>query len=607
MSIFRKLGHNNVSYTSPQYRQGDTLQQVGSVFGSQLTTGTFFYLTKGFVAKRGLATQGDFDDDDGVDIDVLDTSISASDEETGDEYLKQKKSHSRTSTQQTNTYQDDEDHLDGEDLDELVSSPLDMVSDSLEEGTGNQKRPLWMRLEEAAGKKSTTLRDVFDEWTAEGNSISRAVIIFTITVLRKRRKFWRALEVSDWVMTEKPFELTDMDYGTRVLLISKVQGSQKAADYFATIPKEFKTAMTYSVLVTAYVEQNKEKEALSLIQEVERLGLGHRTYMYNQLLYLYKKNGLMAGVAEVLQTMDKKNVEPDVHTYNIILDVRARKGDTDGMEKVWARVKEDKNVEPDAATFAVLAKGYIKAGLLEKAEKAVKEVEESPFRKKRAVNLLLLKLYGLIGKEDDLERIWGVVIRGQKVGIADYVAMIRSLGKVGNSARAEDIFEEMQDKISNLSVHHYNALLSVYASLGRTQKGENVLKQIARAHLTPNPATYHELVHMYLKAGQEEKAMEVLSKAQKASRASIRRRPQYATFHTALEWFAGNGDVKNAEKVVRDLKSAGYMCSYRSYVTLLKAYENGRMSPYGILDRLRADNVIPNQHIRKELKKLDGT
>lgn len=595
------------------------MQQVGSVFGSQLATGTFFCLTKGFVTKRGLATQGDVDDEDDAEIDLWDTSMSeedasdvlSSDEETGDKDLKQKKPHVRTSTQQTNTHQDDEDDpdtADGEDLDELrVSSPLDMASDNLNEGTGVHKHPLWMRLEEAAGTKSTTFKDVLDEWSAEGNPTGRAVIIFTITVLRKRRKFWRALEVSDWVMTQKPFELTDMDYGIRVHLIAKVQGAQKAADYFATIPKELQTAMAYSILVTAYVEQNKEKEALSLIQKVEQLGLGHRTYMYNQLLYLYKKNGVMAGVAEVLQTMDKKDIEPDVHTYNIILDVRARKGDADGMEKVWARVKEDKNVEPDAATFAILAKGYILAGLHEKAEKVVKKVEESPFRRKRIVNLLLLKLYGLIGKEEELERIWGLVTRGQKVGMADYVAMVRSLGKVGNSARAEDIFEEMQEKISDLSIHHYNALLSVYASLGRTQKGESLLKQIARARLIPNAATYHELVQMYLKAGQEQKAMEVLSKAHKASQASIRRRPMYATFQAALEWFAEKGDVKNAEKVLRDLKSAGYVCSYRSYVVLLKAYEKGRMSPYGILDRLRADNIIPNQHIRQELKKLDGT
>eukprot|EP00250_Pteridium_aquilinum_P007807 c17453_g1_i1 orf=151-2136(+) len=590
---------------------GITLLPIKSFFGAHLASGTFFCGTKRFSTKRGLATQGDFDDGDDLEVDVSESDASdlSSDEDTIDKDPNRKKQH-RTASQMHAHHEAEEDIdlADAEGMDDelRVSSLLDSAVDKSTDETGDQARPLWMRLEEASVKKST-LQDVFDAWTAEGNPLCRAVIIFTITVLRKRRKFWRALEVSDWVLTQKLYELTDMDYGIRVELIAKVQGAHKAADYFATIPKVFQTSMAYSILLTAYVEQNKEKEAVSLLQKVEKLGLGHRTYMYNQLLFLYKKNGLMAGVAEVLQTMDQKNVEPDIYTYNIILDVRARKGDADGMEKVWARVKEDMNVEPDAATFAILAKGYITAGLYEKAEKVMKQVEHSPFRRRRVVNLLLLKLYGQLGKEEELERVWGLVTQGQKIGIADYVAMIRSLGKVGNASRAEDIFEDMVEKVDNLSVHHYNALLSVYASLGRTQKGESLLKQIAKASLNPNAATYHELVLMYLKAGQEHKAMEVLSKAQKASLSSIRRRPLYASFQAALEWFAEKGDVKNAEKVVRDLKNAGYLCAYRSYIVLLKAYENGHMSPYGFLDRIRADNVIPNQLIRKELKRLDGT
>lgn len=541
-----------------------------------------------------------------------DFSEDSSDNEPRNEKLQDTKAFPRTSAQQTTTHQNDEGDLNSDeeedsDTELQASSPWEMAPSPSKEGMGDKKRPLWMRLDEAAAKKSVTLQNVFDEWTAEGNPISRPVIIYTITVLRKRQKFWRALEVSDFIMTDKPFELEDMDYGIRVELIAKVQGAQKAAAYFLTIPKDFQTSMVYSMLLKAYVEQNKEKDATNLIEKAERLGLSHRTYMYNQLLYLYKKNGLMTGVAEVLQLMDQRNVQPDVHTYNIILDVRARKGDADGMAKVWAQIKEDENVEPDAATYAILAKGYIQAGLTEKAAEVVKKVEESPFRRKRVVHLLLLKLYGQIGDEEELERIWGLVNRGAKVGTADYVAMIRGLGKVGNSARAEDVFEEMEERMGKLTVHHYNALFSVYANLGRTQKGESLLKQLARACVTPNAATFHELVQMYLNARQEEKAMDVLAKAQKASQSSIRRRPQYVTFQAVLEWFAQNGNVKNAEKVVRDLKLAGYLCSYRSYVTLLKAYENGRMSPYGLLDRLRADNIIPNHFIRMELKKLDGT
>lgn len=65
----------------------------------------------------------------------------------------------------------------------------------ISEGTGDTKRPLWMRIQEATGNTSLTLRKIIDDWIGEGNPISRAVVIYTITVLRRRKKYWRALEV----------------------------------------------------------------------------------------------------------------------------------------------------------------------------------------------------------------------------------------------------------------------------------------------------------------------------------------------------------------------------------------------------------------------------
>ncbi|KAH7373618.1 hypothetical protein KP509_17G065300 [Ceratopteris richardii] len=396
-----------------------------------------------------------------------------------------------------------------------------------------------------------------------------------------------------------------MDYGIRVELIAKVQGASRAADYFATIPKAFQTAMVYSILLTAYVEQNKEKEALKLLQKVEKLGLGHQTYMYNQLLYLYKKNGVIAGVAEVLKTMEEKRVEPNIYTYNLILDVRARKGDICGMEKVWDQIKANDALEADAATYSILAKGYMIAGRFDKAEKMAEKIGQSPFSKKRIVHLMLLRLYGDLGKEDQLDKIWNSLCQGPRIGRADYVTMIRSLGKIGSIERAEDLFDEMEEKIGNLTVHNYNSLLSVYARAGKVQRGEHLMKKMAKAKLQPNTGTYHELVQMYLKAGQEQKAMEILEK--RSTGRFSKNRLLYSTYQAALECFAEKGNVKEAEKVVRDLKLAGYSCAYRSYIVLLKAYENGFMSPYGFLDRLQSDKVIPNNEIRQKLKKLEGT
>ena len=93
---------------------------------------------------------------------------------------------------------DEEDLVNDARCDDLrARSLLDMEAyKDISKDTGDTKRPLWMRIQEATGNTSLTLRKIIDEWIDEGNPISRAVAIFTITVLRRRKKYWRALEVS---------------------------------------------------------------------------------------------------------------------------------------------------------------------------------------------------------------------------------------------------------------------------------------------------------------------------------------------------------------------------------------------------------------------------
>lgn len=487
----------------------------------------------------------------------------------------------------------------------MAGNLLDLATNEVGKLSGDRGQRLWFRVQQAETDESYSFKAVISSWVAEGKPVSHAEVILTITILRKQLKYKRALEVSYWILTEKPFDLTDMDYAICLDLIAKVHGVQKAVDYFATIPKAFQTAMAYSTLLTVYVENNMEREAVGLVQKAEKLGLGQRTFMHNKLLHVYRKNGKMKRVDELLKVMDEKKIEPDVYTYNIILDIRAKRGDAAGMEKWWKRIENDKQVSPNAATYCILARGYVVAGLLDKAEKATKQAEISPFRRKRLVYRMLLKLYAQLGKSDELERIWGLLTNGFKIIMGEYIIMIESLGKVGKVERAEEIFEKMIDKLGTKRLKQFNALLSVYSNQGMLEKAEDLVQKISKTSFRPNPSTYHQLIKMYVKAGKEEKAKQTLLKAQKENRTSVRNVPWYTSFQVLLEMYAEKGDVQNAEKVIKSLKNAGYSCSFRSYCTLLKAYTKAEITPYGFLDRLRGDGAIPNAYIRSELEKIN--
>lgn len=578
--------------------------------------------------KRGLAAQSGVKDQDeetfGSESDesLLDGGFSdgfSSDKDLTDEDLGSNTQQGRMPTppDDNGDLEADEDGEDalsndisntGEKVDHLmVGSLLDMAIYDIVKDAKEQNRDLWLRLGQAADRNVNSVKAVMDIWVQEGNAMSRTLLSFIIIRLRRQMKHRRALEISDWIMTEKPFELTDMDYAIRVDLIAKIHGLWKSVDFFAMIPTSFQTSMVYSTLLAQYVEHNKDRSAAKLVQKVDKLGLGEQTFMYNQLLFLYKKNGNMNKVAETLKFMEEKNIEPDVCTYNLILDIRARKGDVIGLEKVWKRLESNNIVEFDAASYYTLARGYATAGLIDKAVKAAKEVEATPFRSKRVVYQMLLKLYAQLGKADEVERMWHLLSNSTKLLMDDYSIMIESLGQTGEVEKAVEIFEEMVSKVGIKRLHQYNALLSVYANNGSIRKGEELYKKISKSFFSPSPSTFHHLIQMYAKAGKEEKAMKSLLEAKTVLRSSFRHVPWYASYQAVLEMFAEKGDVKNAEKVLQDLKEAGYPIAYKSYCALLKTYSKAEVPPYGFIDRMYADNVLPNPHIRKELKKLNGT
>lgn len=554
--------------------------------------------------------------DDSIDKDLLDEHVSAqkqqatdcspSDDEHGFGETKDNAEELHIPNQEGDFYEEVK-ITDGAGEPLMPRSLLDLaVEDIVQEGS-EQGQFLWQRFKKAAANRHLfTCKAVINSWLAEGNVASRPAIIYTIIVFRSWKKNKRALEVSDWVMTEKPFELIEMDYAIRMDLIGKIDGVKKASRYYTDIPKPFQTTMVHSVLLAAYVEKNMEKCAEKLLSRAKQLGLSQQVFLYNQLMLFYKGRGKISTVADILKDMDEHGVDADLYTYNIILDLRARKGDIAGMRNVWKMLGKDKKLKPDAASYAILARGYINAGLHGKAESAIKQVESSPFGRKQMTYRWLLKLYAQLGRADDLERVWDLLTHVSKACVDNYSIMIESLGKAGEIERAEEMFKEVVDKLGIKRVHQYNALLSVYLSHGMIQKAENLVKQMSDS-FNPGSSTYHRLIELYAKTGNEKKVMETFRKAQEASKTFSSHKPWYASYLTILEMFGEKGDVENAEIIIKDLRAARYPCGYNMYNALLKAYVKANRTPYGFIDRMRADGAIPNSHIRSELYKVDGT
>ncbi|KAJ7976602.1 Pentatricopeptide repeat-containing protein, mitochondrial [Quillaja saponaria] len=249
-----------------------------------------------------------------------------------------------------------------------------------------------------------SVQTALDKWLKEGKDLTREEILQAMLNLRKRRMYGRALQLSEWLEQNKHLDFEERDYVSRLDLIAKVRGFQKAEQYIQKIPKSFRGELMYRTLLANCVVNNNLKKAEELFNKMKDLELPVTTFACNQLLILYKRTD-RKKIADVLLLMEKENVKPSLLTYKILIDTKGQLNDITGMDQIVETMKAE-GIEPDLQIQAILAKHYASGGLTEKAEAVLKEMEGGNLKENRWACRSLLPLYAELGKDDEVGRIW---------------------------------------------------------------------------------------------------------------------------------------------------------------------------------------------------------
>ncbi|XP_043693741.1 pentatricopeptide repeat-containing protein At1g80270, mitochondrial-like [Telopea speciosissima] len=441
------------------------------------------------------------------------------------------------------------------------------------------------------------IKRALDKWVEEGNHLGRSEISVSMLNLRKRRMYGKALQVSEWLEENKRLKFVERDYASRIDLIAKVRGIQKAEQYIGKIPESFRSEIIYRTLLANCVAATNAKKSEEVFNKMRDLDFPISGFACNQLILLYKRLD-KKKIADVLLLMEKENVKPTLFTYRVLIDTKGQSNDITGMEQVLETMKAE-GIEPDVFTQSVLAKHYINGGLNEKAETVLKEMEGCNLKENRRACKSLLPLYAALGKADDVKRVWKAC--KSKPQLEECVAAIEAWGKLGKIEEAEAVFELMFTTWK-LSSKYYAALLRVYANHKLLSKGKDLAKRMADSGCRIGPFTWDGLIKLYVEAGEVEKADSILQKAVQQSSM----KPLFNSYMVIMDQYAKRGDVHNAEKIFHRLKLAGYVGRLRQFQTLLQAYVNAKTPAYGFRDRMRADNVFPNKAVAAQLAQVDA-
>ncbi|WVZ71559.1 hypothetical protein U9M48_020133 [Paspalum notatum var. saurae] len=436
-----------------------------------------------------------------------------------------------------------------------------------------------------------------EKWANDGNTLDRNEVFFVVLNLRKRRWFSKALELLEWVDKSKLLEFGERDYASRVDLIAKVHGLYKAEKYIENIPASHRGEIVYRTLLANCVSEANVRKAEQVFNKMKDLGFPVTIFSVNQLLLLYKRVD-KKKISDVLEMMEKQDVKPSLFSYKLLVDAKGTSRDIQGMEEVIERMGKD-GIEPDLMFSATIAKHYIFNGQREKAEALLESLAGDDIEKNHVARKILLPIYGFLGKNDDVERIWKMCEDNPRLD--ECMSAIEAFGKLGNVEKAEKIFEDMFVKWKTLSSKYYNALLKVYASHNLLDKGKELIKRMDENNVRFGTQTLDALVKLYVDAGEVEKADSLLHKLSLKNKI----KPHYSSYIMLLDSYSAKGDVHNSEKVFNKLRQIGYTGRIRQYQLLLIAYLNAKAPVYGFKERMKADNIFPNNVVASLITATD--
>ncbi|KFK39007.1 hypothetical protein AALP_AA3G188800 [Arabis alpina] len=461
----------------------------------------------------------------------------------------------------------------------------------------------------AISKKSTELFEAIvsfsglsvgsalDKWLEEGKEINPTEIANAMLQLRRRRMYGRALQMAEWLEENKQVELDEGYYAARLDLIAKVYRVHMGEVYLKRIPESFRGELVYRTLLSNYTATSNVRKAEEVFNKMKDLGFPRTTYACDQMLTLYKRVD-KKKIADVLLLMEKENLKLNVYTYNILLDTKGSSNDISGMEQIVETMKSE-GVELDLRAKSIIARHYASAGLREKAEKVLKEMEGECLEANRHVCKDLLPIYASLQRIDDVTRIWKICEENPRY--TESLAAILAFGKINKVKEAEAVFEKASKMGQRVSSSIYSVLLRVYVDHKMVSEGKDLVKRMSDSGCRIGALTWDALIRLYVEAGEIEMADSSLSKATRSKQI----KPLMTSFMYVMNEYARKGDVHNTEKIFQKMRQAGYQSRFSQFESLIQAYVNAKAPAFGMKDRLKADNIFPNRSLAAQLAKAD--
>ncbi|KAJ9159169.1 hypothetical protein P3X46_024694 [Hevea brasiliensis] len=348
----------------------------------------------------------------------------------------------------------------------LNSEAVEEESNSKENEDHLRSRILRLRLP----KRSAT--NIIQKWVNEGNIVTACELRSISKELRKSQRYKHALEISEWMVTNKEFELSDSDYATRIDLMTKVFGIDAAERYFEGLPVSAKTSETYTALLHSYAGSKLLEKAEELYERIKGSNLSFTVLPYNEMMTLYMSIGQVEKVSLAVEELKSQKVAPDIFTYNLWISSCAATLNINQVMRILDEMSHNPGCNDDWLRYIDIANIYVKAGHLVNAESStVVEAGKGIMQREWITYDFLIILYAGLRNKDKVDQIWkSLRMTKQKMTNRNFICILSSYLMLGHVNEAGEVLDQWkQSTITDFDITACGRLLDAFSDAGLSE------------------------------------------------------------------------------------------------------------------------------------------
>lgn len=258
--------------------------------------------------------------------------------------------------------------------------------------------------------------------------------------------------------------------------------------------------------------------------------------------------------------------ELNFQVFNTLIYVCSKQGLV-GLGAKWFRMMLQCGVQPNIATFGMLMGLYQKGWNVEEAEFTFSQMRSFGIVCQSAYSAMIT-IYTRLRLYEKAEGIIGLMREDEVLpNVENWLAMLNAYCQQGKMEDAEQVFMSMQEAGLSSNIIAYNTMITGYGKASNMDAAQNLFLNMQNVGMDPDETTYRTMIEGWGRADNFKQARWYYNELNR-----LGYKPNSSNLYTLIKLQAKHADEEGAISTLTDMLETG--CQYSSILgILLQAYE----------------------------------